>query len=138
MVICENHAILLRGEDCPYCRIAELEELVDNHEEYSICDCCHCLTSEPVDCGGHVQCKSCTRIAELKAQIKLIREGENKVITALSLERDALKAENERLREAVTALKIQNILAEMDADDGWALVPRHRLEDLQKALLEDK
>jgi hypothetical protein len=46
-------------------QIAELEEDLDAYEvDHTICDYCGCLTLDPVDCGDHMQCKSCTKIGE--------------------------------------------------------------------------
>lgn len=39
-------------------------ELDERDAAYSVCDCCECLTSDPVDAGDHVQCQSCTRLAK--------------------------------------------------------------------------
>ena len=51
-------------------RIADLEAKLDDYAQYSVCDCCYSLTDDPVDCGGHLQCESCTRIAELEAKLE--------------------------------------------------------------------
>lgn len=69
-------------------------------------------------------------IAELEKKLEFARAveaGDSALI-------NGLQAENQRLRGAATALRISQVLAEMDADDGWALVPRHSLEDLQAVL----
>jgi len=51
-------------------RISLLEEKLDAYEsDYTICDCCECLTPDPVDAEGHTQCKSCTRISEQDEEI---------------------------------------------------------------------
>ena len=63
----QHYEILIARRDR---RIAELEETLNPYENnYEICDCCRCLTPDPIDAGGHTQCKSCTRIAELKAEL---------------------------------------------------------------------
>jgi hypothetical protein len=45
-----------------------LREELDGHDEYTLCDCCESLTTDVVDAGGHMQCRSCTRVAELEAE----------------------------------------------------------------------
>jgi hypothetical protein len=59
-------------------RLAKIERLqaeLDAREEYSICDCCECLTADPVDAGDHVQCQSCTKVANLQAENDRLREA---------------------------------------------------------------
>lgn len=68
MAVSEEHRAALQ-------RIKELEAKLDDYEQYSLCDCCYSLTDDPVDCDGHLQCKSCTRIAELEAENQRLRGG---------------------------------------------------------------
>lgn len=56
---------------------AALKSELDDYETYGICDCCHNLSDDLVDAGGHMQCKPCTTIAELQkgnAALKAERE----------------------------------------------------------------
>ena len=83
-------------------RIAGLEALVDDYAQYQVCNCCGALSNDLVDAGGHMQCKSCTRIAELEARelgyIQSLRE---------------LEAENQRYKEAMEPLEGRSPLAAM-------------------------
>lgn len=54
---------------------AALKVELDSQEEYSICDCCYSLTTDPVDAGGHVQCQSCTKMANLEAENAALRDA---------------------------------------------------------------
>ena len=45
--------------------LVALREELDSHDDYTLCDCCQSLTLEPVDAGDHMQCVSCTELAEL-------------------------------------------------------------------------
>lgn len=55
-------------------RVAELEEEADKWEQHSLCDCCYCMTPDPVDVGGHIQCPSCGRVAQLEARVKYLTD----------------------------------------------------------------
>lgn len=55
--------------------IESLQAELDSREEYSVCDCCECLTTEPIDAGGHVQCPSCTKVANLEHERDRYREA---------------------------------------------------------------
>jgi len=54
---------------------AAREELDFYESDYTLCDCCNCLTQDALDADGHMQCKSCTRIARLEAELERAREA---------------------------------------------------------------
>lgn len=58
-----------------------LREELDSQEEYTICDCCESLTTDPVDSGGHQQCRSCTKVANLQAENAALRADHEKAVS---------------------------------------------------------
>ena len=79
-------------------RIEALEAELEKYSEYTICDCCQSLTLEPVDAGGHMQCVSCTKLAEQRRYHKV-------AIGTMRDSHDVLEAENAKLREALDYLR---------------------------------
>ena len=59
-------------------QLAALREELDSHDEYTLCDCCQSLTLEPVDAGDHMQCGSCTELANAQAQLAALLKQEVK------------------------------------------------------------
>jgi len=51
-----------------YDKIERLQSELEQYDDFVVCDCCYCLTDDPVDAGGHVQCQSCTKLAEYEDQ----------------------------------------------------------------------
>lgn len=93
-------------------RIEALEAELEKYSEYTICDCCQSLTLEPVDAGGHMQCVSCTKLAELRDYIRVMVEKaaakhrpaydeQQRRIADIKAELAALRAHSELLRETL-------------------------------------
>ena len=60
-----------------HARIAELEAALDDYEQCVSCDCCGALTDEPIDVGGHQQCKGCTMEAERDRTKESLRKAQD-------------------------------------------------------------
>jgi predicted nuclease with TOPRIM domain len=77
---------------------ARLRWEMDERDEYTLCDCCESLTTDALDAGGHMQCRSCTEAATLRAQVAALTK-DNDDIHELA---EHYRVENGRLREALS------------------------------------
>lgn len=50
----------------------ELEAKLGEFENATLCDCCECLTYDPVDMGDHMQCPMCCKVAELEKKLDTV------------------------------------------------------------------
>ena len=82
---------------------SELEADLDAYEQCVSCDVCGALTDEPIDAGGHLQCKGCTLEAKCD-QLRTTMASSEALVDNMQREINQLRAalssrpKNDRLK----------------------------------------